>query len=126
MEAAGVADRCQVVGGDAFTAVPADYETYLLSRVIHAWDDERALAILARCQQAMKPQGKVLLVERVILSGSTPELLVLESDVQMLVVPGGKERTDAEYRALLTAAGFELTRLIPVLTPFYVIEAVRV
>jgi len=55
-----------------------------------------------------------------------PQLLVLEADVQMLVVVGGKERTDAEYRALLNAAGFELTRLILVLTPFYLIEAERV
>lgn len=126
LEGAGVADRCEVIGGDAFTAVPAGYETYLLSRVIHDWDDERALTILSRCRQAMQPRGKVLLAERVILTGSTPPVLVLESDVQMLVWTGGKERTDAEYRALLGAAGFELTQLIPVLTPFYLIEAVRV
>ena len=127
LEAAGVAGRCEVVGGDAFMAVPADHETYLLSRVIHDWDDERAIALLTRCHEAMQPGGKVLLVERVILASGTEQLLVLESDVQMLVVaPGGKERTDAEYRALLNAAGFELTRLIPVLPPFYVIEAVRV
>jgi O-methyltransferase domain/Dimerisation domain len=126
LEAAGVADRCQVIGGDAFTAVPAGYETYLLSRVIHDWDDERSNALLTRCHQAMQPQGKVLLVERVIRTGSSPQVLVLESDVQMLVVTGGKERTDAEYRALLNAAGFEVTQLIPVLTPFYVIEAGRV
>jgi O-methyltransferase domain/Dimerisation domain len=126
LEAAGVADRCQVMGGDAFKAVPAGYETYLLSRVIHDWDDERSIALLTRCHQAMQPRGKVLLVERVILTGSTPQVLVLESDVQMLVVTGGKERTDAEYRALLNTAGFELTRLIAVLPPYYVIEAVRV
>ncbi len=126
LETAGVASRCEVIGGDAFTAVPTGHETYLLSRVIHDWDDERALALLTRCHQAMKPKGKVLLVERVILTGTTPQVLVLESDVQMLVVaPGGKERTDAEYRALLNAAGFEVTQLIPVLPPFYVIEAVR-
>jgi hypothetical protein len=125
LEAAGVADRCEVLGGDAFTAVPVDYETYLLSRVIHDWDDERAIAILTRCQQAMQPQGKVLLVERVILASSTPQLLVLESDVNMLVATGGKERTDAEYRTLLKAAGFEVIRLVPVLRPFYLIEAVR-
>ncbi|HEY6406165.1 MAG TPA: methyltransferase [Ktedonobacteraceae bacterium] len=127
LEEAGVADRCQVIGGDAFKAVPTGYETYLLSRVIHDWDDERSITLLARCHQAMKPQGKVLLVERVIVTGSTPQVLVLESDVQMLVLSsGGKERTDAEYRSLLDTAGFELTRLIPVLPPFYVIEAVRV
>jgi len=125
LEGAGVANRCEVIGGDAFTAVPAGYETYLLSRVIHDWDDERAMALLSRCHQAMQPRGKVLLVERVILTGSTPQVLVLESDVQMLVVAGGKERTDAEYRALLSAADFEVTQLIPVLTPFYMIEAMR-
>jgi hypothetical protein len=126
LEAAGVASRCEVMGGDAFTAVPAGYETYLLSRVIHDWDDERAIALLTRCQHAMGPGGNMLLVERVILTGSAPPLLVLESDVQMLVMARGKERTDAEYQALLKAAGFEVTRLIPVLTPFYVIEAVCV
>ena len=83
------------------------------------------MALLSRCHQAMQPRGKVLLVERVILTGSTPQVLVLESDVQMLVWAGGKERTDAEYRALLSAADFEVTQLIPVLTPFYMIEAMR-
>lgn len=127
LERAGVADRCQVIGGDFFTAVPAGYETYLLSRVIHDWNDERATAILSHCHQVMQPQGKVLLVERVIVAGNSPQVLVLESDVQMLVLSyGGKERTDAQYGALLSAAGFEVTRLIPVLPPFYVIEAVRV
>lgn len=125
LEVAGVSGRCQVIGGDAFTAVPADYDTYLLSRVIHDWDDERTIAILTRCHQAMAPGGKMLLVERVIPTDGTAELHVLESDVIMLVAPGGKERTEAEYRALLEAAGFELTQLIPVLAPYSLIEAVR-
>src|SRR5439155_26011578 len=110
LEEALLSVRCQVIVGDAFTAVPADYDAYLLSRVIHDWDDERTIAILTRCHQAMKPQGKLLLVERVIPTDRTPELHVLESDVIMLVAPGGKERTAAEYRALLAAAGFELTK----------------
>jgi len=126
LERAGVSDRCQVTGGDAFTAVPTGYETYLLSRVIHDWDDERAITILARYHQAMKPQGKVLLVEHAILAGGTQELLVLEMDVHMLVAAGGKERTETEYRALLKTAGFELTKLIRVLTAYYIIEAVHV
>ncbi|HEY6406573.1 MAG TPA: methyltransferase [Ktedonobacteraceae bacterium] len=126
LEVAGVSGRCEVIGGDVFTAVPAGYDTYMLSRVIHDWDDERAIAMLTRCFQAMKPQGKVLLVERVILAVETPDVLILESDVQMLVATGGKERTEAEYRTLLKAAGFELTRIIPVITPYYIIEAVRV
>ena len=125
LKAAGVAGRCEVISGDAFKSVPAGYEAYLLSRVIHDWDDERVIAILTRCHQAMQPQGKVLLVEQVIPTGSTPKLLVLESDVQMLGSVNGKERTEAEYRALLTAAGFELTQIIPVQTPYNIIEAVR-
>jgi hypothetical protein len=125
LEAAGVSGRCQVIGGDAFTAVPADYDTYMLSRVIHDWDDERSVAIFARCHQAMRPQGKLLLVERVMPDG-TPELHMLGSDVVMLVAAGGKERTEAEYRTLLEAGGFRLTQLIPVLAPYNLIEAVRV
>lgn len=125
LEAAGVASRCEFIGGDAFTSVPEGLEAYLLSRVIHDWDDERAIAILTNCYQAMKPSGKVLLVERVIPTDRTPELHVLESDVIMLVAPGGKERTEAEYRALLKAADFELTEFIPVLSPYSLIEAVR-
>jgi O-methyltransferase/methyltransferase family protein len=126
LEAAGVADRCEIIGGDAFTAVPANAETYLFSRVIHDWDDARAVTLLTRCHQAMRPQGNVLLVERVIPSDSPAPLLVLESDVNMLVATGGKERTDDEYRALLGAAGFELRQIIPVLPPFSLLEAVRV
>jgi hypothetical protein len=125
LEAAEVSDRCEVISGDVFTGVPAGYDAYLLSRVIHDWDDESALAILTRCYQAMRPRGKVLLVERVILTGRTPELLVLEADIQMLFGTGGKERTDAEYCTLLKAAGFECIKLIPMFTPFYIIEAVR-
>jgi len=125
LKASGVAGRCEVLGGDAFVAVPAGYQTYLLARVIHDWDDERAMTILTRCHQAMKPQGKVLLVEQVLLSDRTAELLVLESDLNMLLELGGRERTEAEYRALLGAAGFELTQILPVQTPYHLLEAVR-
>ncbi len=125
LEAAGVSDRCKVISGDLFTAVPAGYDAYLLSRVIHDWDDESAITILTHCYQAMKPQGKVLLVERVILTGRAPDMLVLDADIQMLVATGGKERTDAEYRMLLMAAGFEDIKLIPMFAPFYIIEAAR-
>lgn len=124
-EAAEVADRCEVTSGDVFNAVPAGYDAYLLSRVIHDWDDESASAILTNCYQAMKPQGKVLLVERVILTGRAPEMLVLEADIQMLFGTGGKERTDDEYRTLLKAAGFGHIKFIPMFAPFYIIEAAR-
>src|SRR5260370_28852044 len=118
LEAAGVAARWQVIGGDAFTAVPAGYETYLLSRVIHDWDDEHAMALLARCHQAMKPQGKVLLVERVIVTGSTPQVLVLESDVQMLVLSfGGAKRRATRVRPPFGAACLAIHHTFPGVPP---------
>jgi len=125
LEQAGVTERCQVLSGDAFKSVPAGYETYLLSRVIHDWDDEHAVTLLMHCQQAMQPEGRVLLVEYMLLTDRTPEVAVLESDINMLVAAGGRERSDAEYRVLLGAAGLSQTRLLPLLPPYYLIEAVR-
>ena len=124
LAAAGVAKRCEVVGGDAFAGVPANGDVYLLSRVIHGCDDEQAADLLARCRQAMQPRGKVLLLERVIPADGTLEVLMLEADVNMLVATGGRERTETEYRALFSAAGLELTRLISVPPLHYLIEAV--
>lgn len=112
LAAAGVLDRCEVVGGDMFTAVPGGGDAYMFSRVIHDWDDARAAAALANCRRAMGPAGTLLLVEEVLPSGDAPAYGKL-SDLNMLVGPGGQERTEAEYRALYTAAGFELTQIIP-------------
>ena len=126
LEAAQVSKRCEMIGGDVFVAVPTGYETYLLSRVIHDWDDESALAILTRCHQAMKSGGQVLLVERVIPNDQTPEPLVLQMDVHMLVATGGKERTEDEYRQLLTAAGFELTTTTPVWGAYSMLVATHI
>jgi hypothetical protein len=112
LAAAGVLDRCEVVGGDMFTAVPGGGDAYVFSRVIHDWDDERAAAALASCRRAMRPTGTLLLVEEVIPPGDAPAYGKL-SDLNMLVGPGGQERTETEYHALYTAAGFELTKVIP-------------
>ena len=125
LAAAEVSNRCEVVGGDVFIEVPTGYDTYLLSRVLHDWDNESATAILIRCHQAMKSGGRVLLVERVIPSHKTSEPLVLQLDVHMLVATGGKERTETEYRALLSNTGFELTEIIPVMAPYNMIVATR-
>jgi hypothetical protein len=122
LQAAGVADRCEVIGGDAFADLPVG-DAYLLSRVIRGWGDERSTALLVRCRQSMRPSGKVLLLERVVPTSGLPEPLAMQSDVNLLVTAGGKERTDTEYHALLNTAGLEFTRLIPVLPPYYLIEA---
>jgi hypothetical protein len=112
LAAAGVLDRCEDVGGDMFTEIPRGGDAYVFSRVIHDWDDARAVAALTSCRRAIGPTGQLLLVEEVIPSGDTPAYGKL-SDLNMLVGPGGQERTEAEYRALYTAADFALTRVIP-------------
>jgi predicted O-methyltransferase YrrM len=112
LAAAGMLDRCEVMGGDMFAAIPRGGDTYVFSRVIHDWDDERATLALRNCRRVIDPRGTLLVVEEVIPPGDAPSTGKL-SDLNMLVGPGGQERTEAEYRALYTAAGFELTRIMP-------------
>jgi len=124
LAAAGVADRCEIVGGDLFGQLPPGFDTYLMSRVIHDWDDEQTVGILDRCRRVMKPEGRLLLVERVVVTGQQPDMQTMLSDLTMLVGTGGRERTDEEFRALLARAGLEITRLVPVLHGLHVIESV--
>jgi hypothetical protein len=119
---AGVTERCEVVAGDFFAGVPEGADTYILANVLHDWDDDQAVRILEACRQAMGAGGRVLIVERLIsddLRGAVPVLL---SDLNMLLLSGGQERTNAEYRALLTAAGLRPGRIQPVAAPYGVIE----
>ena len=124
LTAAGVADRRTSVGGDFFTAALPRGDAYLLKWIIHDWDDERAITLLKNCHRAIPANGKLLLVEAVIPPGNTPFFHKV-LDLTMLVVTGGLERTAAEYRTLLAAAGFRLTQIIPTQTEMSVIEAVR-
>ena len=106
LDAAGVTDRCTVVAGDFFQAVPADADCYVLANVLHDWDDTKAAEILASCRTAMTKHGRVLIIERLIPDNPAEALPVLLSDINMLVLsPGGRERTNTEYRRLLRAAG---------------------
>jgi len=126
IEAAGVADRCELRAGDFFAAVPAGGDAYVLKRVIHDWDDERTIAILQNCHRAMLPQGRLVIIEMVIAPGNEP-FFGKQLDVELLLTtPGGRERTEAEYRSLLSAAGFELTTITPTESLVSVIEGVRV
>lgn len=107
----GFGERCQLVGGNFFESVPSG-DAYLLSNVIHDWDDEKSIAILSNCRKAINPGGKILLIEQVIESDNKPFLGKL-MDIEMLVITGGRERSASEYSALFKAAGFELTNVIP-------------
>lgn len=121
----GLAARCEVMEGDMFQSIPPGADTYLLSRVIHNWNDERAIAILRNCRRAMEPSAKLLLVERVIparIEESAATRALVVSDLHMMVMNGGRERTEAQYRALFEAADLGLTRVIPTGTAMSVVE----
>jgi hypothetical protein len=119
---AGVADRCQAVGGDFFAAVPNGGDAYVLKAVIHDWDDEQAVAILQTCRRAMTSPARLLLIEW-DLGGANERLVAKLSDLNMMVELGGQERTADEYSNLLRAAGFRLTAATPTRSGHCVFEA---
>jgi len=120
----GLGDRIRAEGGSFFESVPAGGDAYILSHVIHDWSEEQCLTILGNCRRAMKPDAKLLIVEMVIPAGDEmhPGKLL---DLTMLVMPGGQERTEAEYAALLDKAGFRLTRVVSTQSNVSVVEAVK-
>jgi hypothetical protein len=123
LKSMGVADRCQRVPIDFFKSVPSGGDTYILKNIIHDWDDERSLTILTNIRTALanNKQGKVLLLEIVIEPGANP--LGYLADIEMMVLAGGRERSEQEYRGLFARAGFRLTRIVPTKGPQSVIEA---
>lgn len=123
LTASGIADRVTIESGSFFESVPAGGDAYIVSHIIHDWSEEQCLTILGNIRRAMKPDGKLLIVEFVLPEDDTPHLGKL-ADMIMLVVPGGQERTPAEYDELLTKAGFRMTRVVPTESPVSIVEAV--
>ncbi len=123
LAAAGVADRCELVGGDFFVAVPPEGDIYILSWILHDWDDSRSTDILVQCRRAMSAQAKLLVVERVIPPGNEPSPGKLIDIHMLLINAGGRERTEDEWRALLEAGGFRLQSSTPIGRGFSVLEA---
>jgi hypothetical protein len=120
--AAGLNGRCETATGDFFTAVPAG-DAYIMKHIIHDWDDERAVTILKNIRAAMtNREGRVIFLEAVIQPGNQPDLAKF-IDLEMLLMPGGRERTAEEFRALFARAGFALSRVVPTESPLCVIEA---
>jgi hypothetical protein len=124
LAAEGVSDRCELVSGDFFEAVPDGANLHLLKQIVHDWDDERATLLLRNCHRALRPGGRMVLVEMVLPEDNRPSP-AQAMDLNMLVLLGGRERTEEEYRRLLRGAGFRLERVIPTHSPFSVIEATR-
>jgi O-methyltransferase len=123
--AGGVPDRCELLAGDFFERVPAGADCYLLANVLHDWDDKRAIAILRNCRQAMASGGRVLIVERLIPDEPGDAVPTLLSDINMLVITGGQERTNAEYASLLAEAGLKPGIVAAVAYPYGIIEGLR-
>jgi len=122
LDATDLADRCQVLAGDFFENVPPGADCYLLANVLHDWDDTQARRILRNCRRAMTGRSRVLIVERLIPEQPGNAVPALLSDINMLVITGGQERTNAEYGDLLASAGLTIGKVHPVAFPYGVIE----
>lgn len=123
LDAGGVSARVTIEAGNFFERVPAGGDAYLLSHIIHDWNEEQCLTILGHCRKAMTSDGRLLIVETVLPPGDTPHQGKVQ-DMVMLVLPGGQERTEAEYAALLDKAGFRLRRIVPTESVVSIVEAV--
>jgi O-methyltransferase domain len=126
MESTGHATRWECVAGDFFTAVPAGGDCYLLKKVIHDWDDERAQRILTNCRTAMSDTGRLLLMEPLIPPGNEASFNKLLDLLMLVWNAGGRERTEREHQDLLASAGFHLSCVIPTRSGISIIEAVPV
>ncbi|WP_017569409.1 methyltransferase [Nocardiopsis halotolerans] len=123
LRAEGLADRCSTVSGDFFEGVPGDGDLYVLKWILHNWSDERAVEILRSCRRAMKPRSRLLAVES-MLPEDDSEHPGKSMDLAMLVVSGGRERSERELADLLSRAGLRLERVIPTASPYSLVEAV--
>lgn len=121
-ETAAIGERCQLAAGDFFESITAGGDAYILKWILHDWNDEQCVAILRNCRRAISAQGKLLVIEAVLPGRNEPSLNKF-MDLNMLVMTGGCERTENEYRDLLDAAGFSLERAIPTPTGFSWLEA---
>jgi len=118
-----VMDRCTLASGDMFASVPAGTDAYIMKHIIHDWPDELCVKLLKACRAGVNPGGKLLVVDSVIQPGNdfSPSKFL---DLQMLIFPGGRERTEAQFRALFEASGWKLSRVIPTAVMDSIVEGV--
>src|SRR6266436_5537688 len=112
LQEAAIAGRCEFVAIDFFHSVPDGADGYVMKAIIHDWEDADALKILKNCRRAMRPDGRLLLIEAVLKAPNQPDP-ARSADLDMLVMLKGRQRTEAEFQALLGKAGFALIRVIP-------------
>jgi hypothetical protein len=117
-------ERCIIHPGDFFDAVPAGGDVYTLSQILHDWSDDRCLAILSVCREAMKRESRLLNIERVLdtVSGSSNPMNFLADMHMMVLFPGARERTPLEFSQLVKKAGFSEPKLMATRSPFCILE----
>jgi O-methyltransferase domain/Dimerisation domain len=120
----GLTDRIAIESGSFIESVPAADGVYLLSHIIHDWSEAQCLTILGNCRRAMKPDGRLQIIEMVLPPGNDPHPGKM-LDMIMLTVAGGQERTEQEYKTLLGKAGFRLTQVVPTKSAVSIVEAVH-
>jgi O-methyltransferase domain/Dimerisation domain len=118
-----VIDRCKLASGDMFSSVPAGADAYIMKHIIHDWPDDQCIRLLSACRKGVNPGGKLLVVDSVIQPGNdfSPSKFL---DLQMLIFPGGRERSEEEFRDLFEASGWRLSRFIPTGVPNWIVEGV--
>jgi len=121
LKAARLTGRCRVIEGSFFESVPAGADAYLFRHIIHDWTDEQCIQILGNCRKVIPAHGKLLIADSVVLAGNAPSP-AKDMDMVMLTFPGGQERTEAQFRSLLKASGFELKSITPTTTMISVVE----
>lgn len=119
LQAYGVADRCDVIPGNFFESIPAHYDVYIFSRVLHDWDDASALNILQRCRESIPESARILIIERIMpdhpISGGEVDRATFKAimnDLNVLIMTGGRERSSEDFAGLLAEAGFRLARTL--------------
>ncbi len=120
----GLQERCRTVPCDFFREVPGGMDAYMLSHILHDWPDEKCRVILENCYRAMEPGTKLLVVEMMVPPGNTPSVAKL-LDLEMMVVTGGRERTEEEFKELLETTGFRFSRTFPTGESIFIIEGIR-
>jgi O-methyltransferase/methyltransferase family protein len=127
IEKTGLAERYEFVGGSFFDDAIPRADAYVVKSVIHDWDDERSRAILRNVRRAMPERARLLVVEPIVpenLHASPLAGMLAHTDLNMMVVTGGRERTEAEYRSLVESAGLRVARVIPTPAAMSIVEAV--
>jgi hypothetical protein len=125
LESKGVADRCETIGGDFFESVPEGGDIYSMRWILHDWEDSKSLKILENIKKVLPENGKLLLAEAVVPEAGEPHFSKF-FDLIMLVMTGGRERTEKQWSELLDKAGYRIERIIPTESFLRIIEAVPV